>query len=72
MKNKDHMWIKQNDSKKQHYKGIYDEYRCENCNITGKLYDDNDNMVKDTPFKAKIYDDCHRAKHQLYKLSKNK
>jgi len=40
---------------------IYDGMRCEKCGITGKRYGLNSNIVRDTPFKKKVFLRCDTA-----------
>lgn len=64
-----HRWEKQNLVTKKGKLGYYDSMECTNCGITGKRYTLGGNIIKDTKYKAKIYDNCSKAKKQIEKLN---
>ena len=45
--------------------GGYDIYRCETCDITGKRYEVEPEIIRDSKYKAKVYARCDTAQEYL-------
>lgn len=58
LKNYDHKFIKTNLITVNKGRRFFDEYRCENCGVTGKRYGLEPNVIIDNKYKAKKYYDC--------------
>lgn len=52
-----HIWEKTNLVTINGRNGLYDEYRCEICGITGKRYG-LENVIRDRKYRAKCYETC--------------
>lgn len=67
---KEHTWIKQNMFTIVNARGVYDEYRCDMCGITGKRYGVGNPILRDSKYKAKVYSNCTTAIKHLNKRGK--
>jgi len=66
-----HDWKKQNLFTKTRGNHIYDVMKCSRCGITAKRFGLGD-IIRDSKYKAKIYDTCEDALKQLEKLANKK
>lgn len=63
---REHKWVKVTGVSQRSRSGlIYDQYRCENCGITGKRFGLASNILMDRKYKAKYYKHCGDTQKRL-------
>lgn len=68
-----HQWEKQNLITISNTSGAsYDKMKCTVCGVTGKKYGLDPYVIRDTKYKAQIYDNCDTALLQINKLKTKK